>query len=430
MKRKGYFLSIGAGQNQLPLIQACLGIGLEVIAVDRNDTAPGFASASLRILESTHEYRKIYKAVSESPLHTPVLGIGTRSFGKATYSTAFLAEKLKLRYASIDSVHTFSDKKILKEVCGKKGIKTPKEIPWTELNAKKKSFPYPWIAKPSQGSGKHGVRLIKSDEDASKFFSSVTHSSHKQSAKGVIKKKVPAKKAGNTKQELPKESWVLEEYITGIECTVLGLVDSHNFHLVGITLNDLTEFPPFLEISHRLPFSHPELIGEIKMLCSAITKLTGLKNCPFVAEFRIDREGELFLLEASPEVGGEHLADVLVPGYYGYDYFANLVKLLIGAEFTPPTSLLKVSRHKKAQIHFEVPPKGISILKSNAQFVLDSHETVLYENNLKDPGSRLDTNSGNECRTKVIGIRSDSNISEEVWNKSVSARMRAEFDVR
>lgn len=416
MKKKGYFLSLGAGKNQVPLISAARALGLEVAAVDKNDKAPGFAMASLRIIESTFEYRRILRAVAENPLPTPIIGLGTRSFGKATYSTAYLAEKLKLKYASTESVLKFSDKQILKETLSPKGIRVPREIPSSEIKAKSKSFPYPWILKPSQGSGKSGIQLVESDSDL-KSISNL-----------ISPKKQPKSKA--TANSPHPETWLLEEYIPGPEYTVLGLVDDSDFHLVNISLKETSSFPPFLEAAHRLPFPKSELEGEIKMLCRAIVKATGLKNCPFVAEFRSDENGDLVLIEAAPEVGGEYLADVLVPGYSGYDYFTNLVKLLVGESITPPPSSLEIPKKLKSQVRFDIPPRGVSVLKSWEDFPTNSGETILFNQNLKEPGTKLDTSLGNETRTRVLCLKSKASSSEEEWNGSVKNRLKAEYEAR
>ncbi len=418
MKKKGYFLSLGAGKNQVPLIAAAKSLGLDVAAVDRDDKAPGFALASLRILESIYEYRKILRAVAEHPLPKPILGVGTRSFGKATYTTAYLSEKLKLKYASTASVLQFSDKRILKEVLEPKGIRVPREIPNSEWKSKDKSIPFPWIAKPSQGSGKSGIRLLESEADLKLI-------------PGLVAKKTPARKSKQAPAKTShSETWILEEFIPGIECTVLGLIDSHDFHLVHLSLKETSNFPPFLESAHRLPFPLVELEGEIKMLCRAIAKATGLKNCPFVAEFRLDLNGELVLIEAAPEVGGEYLADVLVPAYSGYDYFKNLVKLLVGEPFDPPPSNLKISKKLKSQVRFDIPPRGVSILKNWEDFQPKSGESLLLKENLKSLGVKLDTSHGNEVRTRVIAVKTKANITEEEWNSGLKNRLKAEYDVR
>ncbi|EMF83656.1 hypothetical protein LEP1GSC188_1329 [Leptospira weilii serovar Topaz str. LT2116] len=167
MKEKGYFLSIGAGPNQVPLISAAIGLGYSVIAVDRNNHAPGLRMSSLRIMESVTEYRKILKTVSEIPLQGKILGVGTRSYGKATYTASYIADKLKLRYASLESVGICSDKNLLKETAKKIGILTPENY---DISTLKNQFPF--VYKPSQGSGKEGIRTFHDPKEWEFFLKS------------------------------------------------------------------------------------------------------------------------------------------------------------------------------------------------------------------------------------------------------------------
>lgn len=163
---KDYFLSIGAGPNQIPLISAANRLGYSVIAVDQNDRAPGLNISSLRIMESVTEYRKILKTVSEIPLQGNILGIGTRSFGKATYTASYIANKLKLRYASLECVEICSNKNKLKEVANKVGILTPQNY---DTNSKHQ---FPFVYKPSRGNGKEGIRTFYDLKEWENFLQS------------------------------------------------------------------------------------------------------------------------------------------------------------------------------------------------------------------------------------------------------------------
>ncbi|EMN30795.1 hypothetical protein LEP1GSC083_5260 [Leptospira interrogans serovar Pyrogenes str. L0374] len=163
---KDYFLSIGAGPNQVPLISAANKLGYLVIAVDQNDRAPGLNISSLRIMESVTEYRKILKTVSEIPLQGNILGIGTRSFGKATYTASYIANKLKLRYASLECVEICSNKNKLKEVASRVGILTPQNY---DTNSK---HLFPFVYKPSRGNGKEGIRTFHDLEEWENFLQS------------------------------------------------------------------------------------------------------------------------------------------------------------------------------------------------------------------------------------------------------------------
>lgn len=137
----------------------------------------------------------------------------------------------------------------------------------------------------------------------------------------------------------------------------------------------MTEYSPYLEIAHTLPFSRCELIGEILLNCRALAAAARMKDCPFVAEFRINPQGEIYLIEAVPEVGGEFLADVLIPNYFGSSYFKNLVKLLTGEKIEPFLNYSKIPK-KYAGIFFSAPPEGKSKLVEHSEFVIKGKEKL------------------------------------------------------
>ena len=57
-KKNGYYISLGAGDNQIPLIQAAKARDLLVIGVDQNINASGMSLCDLKIEESILNYRK------------------------------------------------------------------------------------------------------------------------------------------------------------------------------------------------------------------------------------------------------------------------------------------------------------------------------------------------------------------------------------
>ena len=60
-----YFVSIGAGINQIPLILEARHAGFQVIGVDMNPSAPGFYHCDLKIQESIQDYENIYIKLRE-----------------------------------------------------------------------------------------------------------------------------------------------------------------------------------------------------------------------------------------------------------------------------------------------------------------------------------------------------------------------------
>ncbi|TGK25663.1 ATP-grasp domain-containing protein [Leptospira yasudae] len=417
MKQKGHFLSIGAGTNQVPLISAAIRLGYSVIAVDQNDRAPGLGMSSLRIMESVTEYRKILKTVSEIPLHGRILGVGTRSYGKATYTASYIAEKLKLRYASLDCVEICSDKNLLKETAARVGILVPESYD-THSNLSKNQFPF--VYKPVRGNSKEGIRTFREPEEWETFL--------KSKKKSPKSKTSPSKKKASA-SNADKEDWIAEEYVPGFEITVCGLVQNGNFFPASISHKDVTSYPPYLEIAHTLPFLHTELIGEILLNCRALIAATGMNDCPFVAEFRINPQGEIYLIEAVPEVGGEFLADSLIPNYFGSAYFDNLVKLLVGEPIRPFENYTGVPK-KYAGIFFSTPPEGKSKLAGHSEFAAAGKEKLLFDRKLKEQGDILKTSEGNGVRTRTVGLVGPEQNEQtlEEWKASVLQRLEGKFE--
>ncbi|EMY77576.1 ATP-grasp domain protein [Leptospira weilii serovar Ranarum str. ICFT] len=416
MKEKGYFLSIGAGPNQVPLISAAIGLGYSVIAVDQNDRAPGLGMSSIRILESVTEYRKILKAVSETPFQKKIIGVGTRSYGKATYTTSYIADKLKLRYASLGCVEVCSNKNLLKKAADKAGILTPENYGAGATIVKNQ---FPFVYKPAQGNGKEGIRTFHNPEEWERFFKS----------KKITRPKTSLSKKKTNTHNADREEWIAEEYIPGFEITVCGLVQNEEFFPACISHKDVTHFPPYLEIAHTLPFLRSELIGEILLNCRALVAATKMTDCPFVAEFRINPQGEIYLIEAVPEVGGEFLADTLIPNYFGSSYFENLVKLLTGEKIKPFPNYSQIPK-KYAGIFFSAPPEGKSKLVEHSEFVIKGKEKLIFDRKLKQRGEILKTSEGNSVRTRSVGILGPDQNDQtlESWKQSVLQRLEGKFE--
>nr|WP_246838404.1 ATP-grasp domain-containing protein [Leptospira selangorensis] len=265
----GSYLSIGAGENQIPLIRAAKNRGLKVIAVDHNPMAPGLTECDIKILESTHEYRKILHAMSKVPLPYKLLGVGSRSYGKAVYTVSYLAEKLKLRGNPRESTNLFLDKEKFKLTISKYGIPVPTTVPistpsQTKAKEKKIELQFPIIAKPKAGSGKKGITVLESEADFKKFTKAKS-----------------------------SESFLLETFTPGDEITVLGFVINKRFYLLSLTDKITTGKPYFIELCHIAPSKHLSMAGELKMICQSIVTASKLKTGPFVAEFKITKNQEI-----------------------------------------------------------------------------------------------------------------------------------------
>ena len=167
MFKSGYFISIGAGKNQLPLILKSKELGLKIIAVDQNRDAIGFQHSEIKIIQSLHDFRKIYAAILKLFLPEPIVGVGVRSYGKAVLTASYLAEKLDLVGTNPTSMKKFYNKKLMKTFLGKCGVSVPTSYTWQYLRdfpKLVKTISYPCILKPVDNIAKLGIEVFHSSD--------------------------------------------------------------------------------------------------------------------------------------------------------------------------------------------------------------------------------------------------------------------------
>ncbi len=404
MFKSGYFISIGAGKNQLPLILKSKELGLKIIAVDQNRNALGFQYSDLKIIQSVQDFRKIYATILKLFLPEPIVGVGVRSYGKAVLTASYLAEKLNLVGSSLASVKKFYNKKLMKAFLGKNGVSVPISYTWQYL----RDFPnlvqtisYPCILKPVDNIAKLGIEVFRTPDS--------------------LLQRLTQLKAKNDK-------FLLEEFIDGAEVTVLGFAQNRKFTLVSISDKVTTPYPPFIELSHRLPSVHPKIKGELRLICQNIIHLTGLENSPIVAEFKVTARGEIYLIEIMPEIGGEYLADFLIPEFYSYDYFQNYIRLALGETVAEVDNKSRRKKESISQICFITPPDGNSKFTSINNPVAEIDKKVFLNEQLKKTGEIVNTKDGNACRVQVIGVTTASNITPEELDTNIRKQYDAKFE--
>jgi len=121
-----FFVSIGAGINQFPLIQEAKKMGFNVIGVDGNVQASGFVQCDLKIQESIENFKDIYTKLLELLIDGAIVGVMTKSYGIAIKSTSYLTNKFNIPFMPFDRTDDFINKKKMKSVFKEHGIATPK----------------------------------------------------------------------------------------------------------------------------------------------------------------------------------------------------------------------------------------------------------------------------------------------------------------
>ncbi len=97
-----YILSVGAGENQLTLLNEIKKLNYFVISCDLDSNAPGNKLSDIFFNISTHNVNLIIKELLE--LKIKLIGVVTRSTGEPVVTTSKIAEKFGLCALSVKSL--------------------------------------------------------------------------------------------------------------------------------------------------------------------------------------------------------------------------------------------------------------------------------------------------------------------------------------
>jgi len=306
-----FLVSIGAGINQIPLIREARKLGFHVIGVDANTNAAGIVHCDLKIQESAENFPEIYVKLREFIIDGDIAGVLSKSYGPSIKTACYLAEKFDVPLMPFRRVDDFLRKEQMKATFARGGISSPR---FKVLgDAKKPSglsgFPYPLIVKPAVGHAKKGVRLIAGEREMKTYL---------------------AECAAGTQL-------LVEEYVEGDEIIAAGVVHRGRYHLVDISDKVVSAPPCFVDLVHISPSRHYQSRDRVAAMGQGVADAFEIHTSPLIMEIRIDGKGDLHLIEAVPEFGGEFIPDILIPGRTGYNFIGETIKAATGMDFRPPS---------------------------------------------------------------------------------------------
>lgn len=319
LKIPQFFVSIGAGTNQVPLITAAKRLGFNVIGVDRNPCAEGAGLCDLKIQESIDNYEEIYQKILAIILFGDIKGVLSRSYGSAVKSACFIANKLNIPLMPYERMDDFISKNRMKSVFETNGLNTPLYIQTDQNNFRKavSKLSYPCVVKPVTGHAKTGVQRIESKADMQHFL------------------------AGNDRKKCP---FIIEEFVRGDEIIAVGMIYQHRYNLIGITDKKLTPPPYFVDLEHIYPSRYFDLWDRISAIGQRVADAFDIATSPLIMELIVSEGRELSLIEAAPEFGGEFISDVLIPEGTGYNLIQQSIRAVSGLGFrTPVQKRIKAS---------------------------------------------------------------------------------------
>ena len=360
--KKEKIVIIGANSFQNPLILKAKEKGYEthVFAWESGDigekTADYFYPISITEKEEILKVCKKIKPVAVCSIASDL----------AVITVNYLAEELGLvgnnpKY-SIMCTNKYEMRKAFKE----NGVRVPKftyAVEGQEVDVS--NFEFPVIVKPTDRSGSRGVTKVENKRSLKKAIeNSIGYSFEKKA--------------------------IIEEFIDGNEysCECISYKGKH--HFLTITKKYTTGAPHFIETAHIEPSDLTD--EEIEKAKEEVFKgLDALKveYGPSHSEFKIDKHGNVRIIEIGARMGGDCIGSDLVKISTGYDFVDLTLDVALGKKL----ELKKVSEPKIAFIKFIFSREDLNKLNE----IKDDHKELIHyvseisdlEHDIVDSSSRF-----------------------------------------
>ncbi len=310
---------LAAGLLQIPVIKKAREMGVYVIAVDDDPSAPGMAMAHKAIvpggLMNEEKLVAIAKEEQVDGVIHPCSEVAMNVMGR-------INDELHLSGISKEMAIRATNKHMMREAFEKYGAPSPKSIltkdeedAWQVFCGQ---FTTNAILKPSRNSGSRGIAKVE---------------------KGITKESF-IELYHRALNESRDYSVLIEQFIEGPEFSVEVIVWQGEPHVLAVTDKKTTEAPYFVELGHNQPSVYPEDIQQkLKDGAVAGIKALGLSNCAAHCELKV-QDSEAYLMEIGARMGGDFISTELTHLSTGIDMVAATINVVLGIEpnLTPAES--------------------------------------------------------------------------------------------
>ncbi|MGG3888380.1 ATP-grasp domain-containing protein [Metabacillus fastidiosus] len=307
------FMILGGSLGQLEAIKTVKRLGMEVLVVDMNPSAPGFQYADYCEIVSTTDVNAVEKIARKYG----IIGSMTISSDIAVPTVCYINEKLGLPKQGDSIGNVVTDKVAMREAFLKSNVASPRFIKFSKEQSLENIVPevqsilnkHKVIVKPSDSSGSRGVVTIS---DISQLKDAVSLAeSFTRNGKVII-----------------------EEFIEGIEIgaqcfSVDGRMELCFAHNDTVSSN-------LVPVGHSLPSSlSEEQLIKVEQECDNALKSLGIINGPSNVDIIVNKEGDPFIIEIGARIGATKLPE-LVKYHSGIDLIELTIKLAAGEEVVIP----------------------------------------------------------------------------------------------
>lgn len=406
---------LGASALQVPAIKKAKELGYQIILVDYDENAVGFALADVKLVVSTLDQEEVYR---QALLYKPDVVITSTSDGPVR-TAAYVNEKLGKRPdLSYENSLCATIKSKMRDRLKEYGVPIPKYYAVTDFESFSEAVDKlngHCVVKPADNAGSRGVTLLDAAQTEADWLT----------GDGVLVERVNPEKAAREQKkrlsayaerihELMNQTYcysrrnsrngtvMVEEYMQGPEVSVEIMVIEGDPHILAITDKYITPPPYFVELAHCEPSRlDKEIQEQIREVAAQAVRAVGIENAPAHVEIKVTKEGPK-IVELAARLGGDFITSKLVPLSTGIDMVGASVVLATGEkpDLTP-------TRKQGAAIHFihaEEEQEGVlaGITVPEALYEAEGVEEIaLY----RKPGEAVQgTRSSNDRLGHVITV--------------------------
>ena len=297
-----WVVSVGTGDNQLPLIRKAKELGYKVIGLDKK---PKIEEVDEYFQISTYDYVEAYSAISKFMDVKSIRGVVARVSGPAVRTQSFLADNLSLPSTGSKIAEMSFSKSVLRQESVKSGVET--------INGKSFSKGllmephYPSVVKPNQPLfGKKNVYLVNNRMEF----------------------ELAVQKAA---QESFDDQVEIQDYVYGDD---IGFLCAFHFGKIiwqfAYQEHVVVQKGQFMGRAVSAPVKKLMLDSIILEAIAKITKNLNISGFVFFC-FRMSDMKSFKLYEINPGLCGDKIADEMLPKLWpNYNFFEADIQLSVG----------------------------------------------------------------------------------------------------
>lgn len=225
----------------------------------------------------------------------------------ASITVDYVADKLGLTCNNPNFTSIRTNKYEMRKALKDSGIFTPEFEKVSNIeNCSLKT--YPLIVKPTDRSGSRAISLVNNDEELKNAIDNAIANSFEKKA-------------------------IVEEVIYGNEysCECISYNGKHTF--LTITKKYTTGFPKCIETGHVQPSDlNDDQIEKVKCIIFKSLDALKIENGASHSEFKIDKDGNIKIIEIGARMGGDCIGSDLVYVSTGLDYLEMVINVGLGKE--------------------------------------------------------------------------------------------------